>query len=122
MAGIDEKVAAAQDLLPLWFIPKMMRDRRVYGLMLNSGQVIAIELITEVRRVSDNTIWLDVELAAANDMWGENFDPSVFGAPSDQRNASINVSCVAAAFELAAKPFEMTSVERRQHSPRQAMP
>lgn len=98
--SVEEKIAAAQKLLPAWFIPHMMRDTWVFGLMLTNGHVIAITHIENVTRGLDGNIWLDVILAPADDVWGGNYDPAIFGAPSSRRNASINVAHIAAAYDL----------------------
>lgn len=101
--NIEEKIRIANALLPAWFIPRMMEESWTYGLMLPNGHVIAIERINNVSRAVDGSVWLDVTLAAADDVWGGNYDPGIFGAPTARRNASINVAHVAAAFELVDK-------------------
>jgi hypothetical protein len=100
MTSLDEKIATAQKLLPAWFAPHMMKQDWTYGLMLPNGHVIAVRRINEVTRAVDGTLWLDVTLAPADDYWGGNYDPGIFGAPSARRSASINVAHVAAAFDL----------------------
>ncbi len=100
MTSLDERIAHARTLLPAWFVPHMMQDDWIYGLMLPNGRVIAIKRIDTVTRAADGTIWLDVILAPADDYWGGNYDPGIFGAPSARRNASINLAHIAAAFDL----------------------
>jgi hypothetical protein len=100
-ANLDARIEEASRLLPAWFVPRMMGEEWVYGLMMASGNVIAVERIEAVRRAADGALWLDVSLAPADDYWGgNNYDPSVFGAPSSRRRASVNAAHVAAAFEL----------------------
>lgn len=100
-AELAREIEGAQSLLPLWFVPRMMTDEWVYGLMMASGNIVAVERMQAVRRAADGSLWIDVILAPADDYWGGNhYDPSVFGAPSSRRRASINVAHVAAAFEL----------------------
>lgn len=96
----EQDIAAAQALLPAWFVPRMMQEDWVYGLIMASGSIIAVERVTAVRQAVDGSLWLDVRLAPADDYWSGNYDPSVFGAPSARRHASINCTHVAAAFEL----------------------
>jgi hypothetical protein len=99
-AELEQAIAEAESLLPLWFVPRMMTEEWVYGLMMSWGNVVAVERIQAVHRAADGSLWLDVTLAPADDCWGGNYDPNVFGAPSSRRRASINVAHVAAAFEL----------------------
>ncbi|MGE0082080.1 MAG: hypothetical protein AB7U81_12375 [Thiohalomonadaceae bacterium] len=96
----EEDVAAAQALLPAWFVPRMMQEDWVYGFIMVYGSIIAVERVEAVRQAADGSLWLDVRLAPADDYWSGHYDPSVFGAPSTRRSASINCSHVAAAFEL----------------------
>jgi hypothetical protein len=98
--SVDDKIAAAQALLPAWFLPRMMGETWTYGLMLANGHIIAIKRIDNVTRAVDGGVWLDVTLAPADDYWGGNYDPGIFGAPSTRRSASINLAHIAAAFEL----------------------
>jgi hypothetical protein len=44
-----DRVARAERLLPAWFVPRMMTDWWHFGLLLVTGQVIAIRGIREVR-------------------------------------------------------------------------
>ncbi len=100
-ADLQTHIDEALQLLPAWFVPRMMSEEWVYGLMMASGTVIAVEQIERVRRAVDGVLWLDVRLAPADDYWGgNNYDPTIFGAPSTRRRASINAAHIAAAFEL----------------------
>jgi len=113
------QVEEARRLLPAWFVPRMMGEEWVYGLMMASGNVIAVERIDAVRRAADGALWLDVILAPADDYWGgNNYDPSVFGAPSSRRRASINAAHVAAAFELVDRKEALA--DHASHLPNRA--
>ncbi len=100
MTSLENRISEAKKLLPAWFAAHMMTDDWTYGLMLPNGHVIAIKRVDAVTRAADGTIWLDVTLAPADDYWGGNYDPGIFGAPSTRRSASINVAHIAAAFDL----------------------
>jgi hypothetical protein len=98
--ALEDCVAAAEALLPAWFVSRMMREDWVYGFVMAYGSIIAVERVEAVHQAADGSLWMDVRLAPADDYWSGNYDPSVFGAPSTRRQASINCAHVAAAFEL----------------------
>lgn len=104
MEDLHGKIASAQELMPVWFVPRMMSEQWIYGLMMSYGQLIAIEIINDITRAADGSIWIEVTLAPADDYWGTNYDPSVFGAPTTRRKASINVAHIAAALDLIDTP------------------
>ncbi len=88
-------VIQARQILPTWFIDRMMMDTWVFGLMMSNGVVIGIHRILSVDQARDGTIWLTVELL------GHTLDDQVFIAPTSRLTASINASHVIAAYELA---------------------
>lgn len=88
------ELAHAREILPAWFVDRMMADNWLFGLMMTDGTVIGIQCINRVTQSADGTIWLDVELI------NHDFD-GVFVAPTIRLTASINASHVMAAFELA---------------------
>jgi hypothetical protein len=96
----------AKDLLPAWFIERMMTDEWTYGLMTPSGKVIVISTIKKVHQAKDGSIWIDVKLSrnpgfvdtsGASGFKGSDF---VF-CPTSREEASINTSHIICAFELA---------------------
>lgn len=98
--AIDEddlpQVIHARQVLPTWFVDRMMTDTWWFGLMMSNGTVIGIHRILSVDQAADGTIWLTVELLS--DTPG---DDRVFIAPTSRLTASINASHVVAAYELA---------------------
>ena len=91
-----EHVKLARELLPGWFVDRMMTDHWHFALMMSNGTTIGIHAIHQVWQAADGTIWLDVELMTDNP-----FSMTVLTAPTSRTTASINTSHILAAFELA---------------------
>lgn len=89
------QVIKARQVLPTWFVDRMMTDTWWFGLMMSNGTVIGIHRILSVDQAADGSIWLTVELLS--DTPG---DDRVFIAPTTRLTASINASHVVAAYEL----------------------
>lgn len=89
------EVIKARQVLPTWFVDRMMTDTWWFGLMMSNGTVIGIHRILSVDQAADRSIWLTVELLS--DTPG---DDRVFIAPTTRLTASINASHVVAAYEL----------------------
>jgi hypothetical protein len=51
MTCVDEceRLTKAQRLLPAWFVPRMMDDCWFFGLMLETGHLLVIEQVLDVR-------------------------------------------------------------------------
>ncbi len=89
----------AENLLPAWFIPRMMRDSWPFGLMMTNGVTICIDQIDNVHQDASGTLWLDVQLL--NKIPCDGKKRLFFVAPTNDRmTATINASHVMAAFEL----------------------
>ena len=89
----------AMELLPAWFVKRMMTDAWHFGLLTTSGTVIGIHQIHRTYQAADGSIWIDVELMSV-------YPPevpanSIFIAPTSRTQASINTSHIVTAFELA---------------------
>jgi len=89
----------AMELLPAWFVKRMMTDAWHFGLLTTSGTVIGIHQIHRTYQAADGSIWIDVELMSV-------YPPAVaennmFIAPTSRTQASINTSHIVTAFELA---------------------
>ncbi|MBW4467733.1 MAG: hypothetical protein KME07_20085 [Pegethrix bostrychoides GSE-TBD4-15B] len=89
----------AMELLPAWFVKRMMTDAWHFGLLTTSGNVIGIHQIHRTYQAADGSIWIDVELMSI-------YPPGVaenvmFIAPTSRTQASINTSHIVTAFELA---------------------
>src|SRR5690349_19161336 len=94
------RIEQAQRLLPAWFIGRMMTDEWQFGLLLDTGVVMAISSILEIHQAADGSLWIDVEML--KDVFDlEAPGHRVFCAPTSQRTtASIAVNHIVAAFEL----------------------
>jgi len=89
----------AMELLPAWFVKRMMTDAWHFGLLTTSGTVIGIHQIHRTYQAADGSIWIDVELMSVYPpAVAEN---SMFIAPTSRTQASINTSHIVTAFELA---------------------
>lgn len=89
----------AMELLPAWFMKRMMTDAWHFGLLTTSGTVIGIHQILRTYQAADGSIWIDVELMSVYPpAVAEN---SMFIAPTSRTQASINTSHIVTAFELA---------------------
>ena len=89
----------AMELLPAWFVKRMMTDAWHFGLLTTSGTVIGIHQILRTYQAADGSIWIDVELMSVYPpAVAEN---SMFIAPTSRTQASINTSHIVTAFELA---------------------
>jgi hypothetical protein len=96
----------AKELLPAWFIERMMMDEGTFGLLTPAGKIIVISTIKEIHQAKDGSIWIDVKLSrnpgfvdtsGASGFKGDDF---VF-CPTSRVEASINTSHIVSAFELA---------------------
>lgn len=104
----DAQVRQAEQLLPAWFIPRMMCDEWSFGLLLTSGVVLAITHISAVRQGVNGTVWLDVDMAPSTDRLlpissalQDDLPIRIVGAPTTRLAASVNAAHVIWAFELA---------------------
>jgi hypothetical protein len=99
----EDAVSAAMAILPAWLTERMMMDEWLFGLLLATGHVVAIQRITAVTRDASGTVWLDVILATEGGTYplkaGGTALPLIL-APTDRREASINATSVVMALEL----------------------
>ncbi|MBF0461872.1 MAG: hypothetical protein HQL87_10790 [Magnetococcales bacterium] len=100
MTRQSDLTAQAQQILPAWFVPHMMRNRQRawFGLLMVGGIIIHITRILRVRTDSSGAVWLDVLLDQAVE--SENLPFKNFGAQSTTAEASINAGHVMAAFDF----------------------
>ncbi len=94
----DPDIALAQQILPAWFVARMMTDDWHFGLMLVTGKVLAISSIDRVFMGANDSIWMDVTLSEY-DLSMKGLD--ILNAPTSRRKATVNAAHVVAAFELA---------------------
>ena len=98
---MEDKVQKAKELLPAWFIERMMVDEWPFGLMTSTGKIIEIENIQAVHQGKDGSIWIDVALGAKYTIPPNLEEDDLFSNPTPRRTASINTSHIVCAFELA---------------------
>jgi hypothetical protein len=91
----------AYELLPTWFVPRMMDDVWSFGLLLTTGHVLAVQQLTDVRKAGDGSIWLDVTLCERPPYGAEKWPLKCLVAPTSRLSASVAASQVVCAVELA---------------------
>jgi len=96
--GMVTDPAKMTEILPIWYVERMAQDTWGFGLLLASGDILAIERIVGV---SDDHQWMEVALL---DKGGSpdtvDGHPVLYAALKDRRSASVRVDRVQAAFEL----------------------
>jgi hypothetical protein len=97
-----EHISDSVSLLPAWFIPRMMDDTWSFGLLTTAGVIIAIHCIDRVYQDANSGLWIDVELQEKSMILPDHIAKArIFVAPTSRTKASIQVSTIVAAFELA---------------------
>lgn len=96
--GMVTDPAKMTEILPVWYIDRMSQDYWGFGLLLASGDILAIERIDGV---SDDHQWMEVTLLEKNG-GPEEIDgsPILYAALPDRKSASVRVDRVQAAFEI----------------------
>jgi hypothetical protein len=99
----------AMEILPLWYISRMMptdlgdgclgRDYWPFGLLMSDGRTI---VIPGIESFSDDEKWIDVELAISDEWSIEKGQHYIFAIAKDRTSASIQVTHIIAAIELAS--------------------
>lgn len=102
---INTKIAMVSDsgkvaeILPAWYTQRMMHESWLFGLYTCDGRVV---LITSIAAVSDDGVWLDVELADPDT--GEElktkFPDCVFSIDEQRTRASVRVDSIVSAVDL----------------------
>lgn len=89
------------ELLPAWFTQRMMSDVWSFGLLMITGDVIAIESISSITKDASSNLWLNAILLDSR--FGQEVvnGHKLFLSPTSRTKVSINSSHVVAAFELA---------------------
>jgi hypothetical protein len=89
---------AMEKILPVWYIRRMSTDSWGFGLLLTSGDVLAIE---RIEGVSSDKAWIEVILKPKHDgLPKELFGTPILYAPTDRLVASVRVEQISAAFEI----------------------
>jgi hypothetical protein len=88
-------------LLPAWFTGRMMTDNWTFGLLLTTGQTLAIRSIRAITQDASGRLWLEVEMCPdPPSLYGAQW-PSLIYAPTSRCTASVAADHVVMAFELA---------------------
>lgn len=97
--GMLSDVSKAAEVLPAWYTTRMMTDHWLFGLLTTDGRTLAI---TKIKAVSDDGVWMDVELATRDDFGehGEQLGTVVYAVAADRIDASIRIASIVAAVEL----------------------
>jgi hypothetical protein len=93
--GLNE----ATEILPAWFVPRMITDTWSFGLLLSTGDILGIASIASVHQDASGEIWLDVEMMEGH--WRDEWGRKVLCAPTSRSAATVRASAVVMAFELA---------------------
>jgi hypothetical protein len=89
-------------LLPARFINRMATDTWYFGLLLVTGQVLAIDNIADVRQDANGNLWIDATmLEDTPTLYKPNAWPVILAAPTERVDVSINVRHIVCAVELA---------------------
>lgn len=90
------------EILPAWFVDRMMNDQWPFGLLTTTGHIFCIWSVRKVHQANDGSIWIDVEMMPREHAELASLDKSkLFFAPvSDRTNCSINAKEIVAAFEI----------------------
>ena len=96
--GMITDVQLASKVLPGWFVPRMMDDVWNFGLLMVTGDILAIEAISAI---SVDGKWLEVRLLTEECVQTKNYLPKQICATGERVTASVQVAHVVAAFELA---------------------
>ncbi|QEH78075.1 hypothetical protein EIK56_07840 [Sphingomonas sp. C8-2] len=96
--GMVSEPSKMTEILPVWYIDRMAQDTWGFGLLLTSGDILAIE---RINGVSDDHSWMEVTLLEPGDGPKDvDGQPVLYAALRDRRRASVRVDQVQAAFEL----------------------
>ena len=84
-------------LVPAWLVPRMTGDHWVFGLLLSTGETLAIESIFNMSQAADGSLWVDVYMHPGPvEGW-----PDALLASTSRTQASVNVAHIVCALELA---------------------
>lgn len=86
------------EVLPVWYIDRMAKDEWGFGLLLNSGHILAIE---RIEGVSNDGQWLEVSLLPQDGRVNQlNGHAVLYRIEKDRPSASVRVNQIQAAFEI----------------------
>ncbi|MCG9885637.1 MAG: hypothetical protein MH825_08690 [Cyanobacteria bacterium] len=97
----DDDLSELYALLPGWFAERMVIDVWSFGLLMVTGDIIAISSINKITQDASGALWLDVTLLDQQYAEKEINGHKLFYAPTSRTESSVNVAHIVAAFELA---------------------
>jgi hypothetical protein len=95
-----QNASAAAEVLPAWYTTRMMQDHWLFGLFTATGQMVAIK---QIKAISDDGLWMDVELAQKDetDPFAAIYKvPVIHASGTDRTTASIQIDTIVAAIDL----------------------
>ncbi|MBO6667897.1 hypothetical protein [Parvibaculum sp.] len=96
--GMVSEPSQMTEVLPVWYISRMSQDTWGFGLLLASGDILAIQCIDGV---SDDGNWMEVTLLEPGEGPKEiDGRPVLYAGLKDRCRGSVRVDQVQAAFEL----------------------
>lgn len=98
---LTEYLPVDNKLLPAWFTERMMSDSWSFGLLMITGDVIAIESIRKITQDANGNIWLDAQLLEHEPFVDNVNGHRILISPTSRTGITINAAHVVAAFELA---------------------
>lgn len=87
------------ELMPAWFAGRMLADEWKFGLLLSTGQTMLIRRVEAIYISPQGQILMDVDMLT--EVAGLAVTGPVLVAPTERSRATVNLSHVVAAFELA---------------------
>jgi len=100
--GLEELVKQASQVLPAWFVPRMMNDEWMFGLLLTTGNWLPLKRIARVFEGSTGDIWMDVEALPRFKLPGGQGESMSFVQVAEGRTmVSVATGQVVLAMELA---------------------
>jgi hypothetical protein len=97
-----ENMAEWWRLLPTWLTERMGNDVWFFGLLLSTGQCLAVESICGVSQAADGSVWLTVWMVDGSwKPYQQIAGTTLVTSPTSRTTASVNVSHIVAAMELA---------------------
>lgn len=85
------------EILPTWYVQRMGQDDWGFALLLRSSEILAI---SRINGISTDGKWMEVTLLEKGTEPTQISGKAVTYAPTDRREASVQIAAVEAAFEL----------------------
>jgi hypothetical protein len=117
--GLEEKVKKAVELLPAWFVARMMNDEWRFGLFLGGGFWVAIARIVDVKKDASGDIWIDALGLEEEEglVIKESGGMPAVQVAKGRRMLSLNAKHVALAVELDKPAAQSAPRPRQERAP-----